>query len=103
MYDSLPHFLRWESATPGADDVGSSLIPLNLSFLYNDFLIHRFLVKRNQGSAEPLINISLDMLSATLELIGEEIASGRSVYNIGRNVCCFFFFFFFLNFADNVI
>ena len=86
MYESLPPFLRWEAGATGPDDVSTSLIPLNLSFLYNDFLVNRFLVKRGQGVSEPLINISLDMLSATLELIGEEIASGRSVYNIGRNV-----------------
>ncbi|TQB74292.1 hypothetical protein MPDQ_005015 [Monascus purpureus] len=88
-WDELPGFLHWRPGVESSILHSSVLIPMNLEFLYNDFLLYRILVKRAQTGYESLIGISHEILKTTLELIGKEIGSGTGTYSVGWNASSF--------------
>lgn len=90
MQQSLPTFMRWsaEEAATGAyrsaQDEGRVFAHMELT--YQEFLLHRILLKRLGVTSLGLLESAVDILTTLLDIIAMQARSGKSAINMSWDV-----------------
>ncbi|OJK01999.1 hypothetical protein ASPACDRAFT_24719 [Aspergillus aculeatus ATCC 16872] len=91
MQQGLPTFMRWsaEEAATGAyhstQDEGRAFA--HIEFTYQEFLLHRILLKRLGVTSLGLIESAVVILTTLLDIIAMQARSGKSAINMSWDLC----------------
>jgi chromatin structure-remodeling complex subunit RSC3/30 len=86
----LPSFMHWspEDAAAGAynSTPDEARAFAHMEFTYQEFLLHRILLKRLGINSQGLIEISLDIVTTLLDIIAMQTRSAHLVANMSWDV-----------------
>ncbi|RAL14251.1 uncharacterized protein BO97DRAFT_469130 [Aspergillus homomorphus CBS 101889] len=89
--EDLPSFIRWspEDAAAGVYSLerDESRAFAKIEFTYQEFLLHRILLKRLGKKSQGLIESSLEIITTLLDIIAMQTRSGKPVVKMSWDLC----------------